>query len=133
MIARSDLEAIARSRLREAKALFQSRHYDGAAYLCGYALELALKARVCRHLKWDGFPENQAESRWSQALKTHDLAALLELSGVQNRIKSTYVADWSFIHSNWSPEARYRVIGSFSSITTLTMLQAATTLLRTLL
>ena len=48
MIARSDLEAIARSRLREAKALFKSRHYDGAAYLCGYAIELALKVRVCR-------------------------------------------------------------------------------------
>src|SRR5207245_9905070 len=106
LMARTDLQRIARSRLGEAKALFKSRHYDGAAYLCGYALELALKARVCRHLKWDVFPENQAESRWSQALKTHDLAALLELSGVQNRIKSTYVADWSFIHSNWSPEDR---------------------------
>ncbi len=133
MIARSDLEAIARSRLREAKALFQSRHYDGEAYLCGYALELALKVRVCRHLKWNGFPENQAESKWSQALKTHDLAALLELSGVQNRIMSTYVADWSVIQRNWSPEARYRVIGSFSSTITQDMLQAATTLLRTLL
>src|SRR5947209_2028228 len=81
----------------EAKALFKSRHYDGAAYLCGYAVEIALKARVCRHLKWNGFPENKGESRWSQALKTHDLDALLELSGVQTRIMSNYVADWSVI------------------------------------
>ena len=44
MIATSDLEAIARSRLKEAKALLKSRHYDGAAYLCGYAIEVALKA-----------------------------------------------------------------------------------------
>src|SRR4051812_405717 len=128
MITRSDLAAIARSRVREAKTLFKSRHYDGAAYLCGYAIELALKGRICRHLKWNGFPENQGESRWSQALKTHDLDALLELSGVRSRIRSTYVADWSVIQRNWSPEARYRVIGSFSSTTTLAMLGAATTL-----
>jgi HEPN domain-containing protein len=133
MIATRDLEAIARSRLREAKALFKSRHYDGAAYLCGYAIELALKARICRHLKWNGFPENQQESKWSQGLKTHDLDALLELSGVQARIKSTYVSDWSAISGNWSSEARYRMIGSFSSGTTLTMIQAAASLLRTLL
>src|SRR6266496_2096156 len=133
MIARSDLEAIARSRLREAKALFKDRHYDGAAYLCGYSIEIGLKARICRHLKWSGYPENQGESKWSQALKTHDLDALLDLSGVRTRIVSTYIADWSVIQRNWSPEARYRVIGTFSSTTTLAMLEAATTLLRTLL
>jgi hypothetical protein len=133
MIARSDLEAIARSRLREAKVLFKSRHYDGAAYLCGYAIELALKARICRHLRWKGFPENRNESRWAQALKIHDLEALLELSGVHARIRSTYVGEWSVIYDRWTPEVRYQAIGSFSSSDTLAMLEAGTTLLRTLL
>jgi hypothetical protein len=133
MIATSDLEAIARSRLREAKALFKSRHYDGAAYLCGYAIEVALNARICRHLKWNGFPENQGESRWAQALKTHDLDALLDLSGVKARIRLSFATEWSAISTNWTPDVRYRVIGSFNSSATLTMIQAATVLLRTLL
>ena len=133
MIARRDLETIARSRLREAKVLFRSGHYDGAAYLCGYAIELALKVRICRHLKWNGFPENRGESKWASALKIHDLDALLELSGVQARIRSTYVGEWSIIYDTWTPEMRYQVIGSSNAATTLPMIQAATTLLRTLL
>jgi hypothetical protein len=133
MIARHDLAVIARSRLREAKALFKSRHYDGAAYLCGYAVEMALKARLCQHLRRSGFPENRGESKWAQALKIHDLAALLELTGMEARIRSSHVAEWAAISTNWTPELRYRVIGSLSSTSALAMVEAAAALLRALL
>jgi len=93
MIARSDLAAIARSRLREARLLYKNSHYDGAAYLCGYAVELALKVRLCRHLRWGGFPETRSESNWAQALKIHDLDALLDLTGVHTRIISTCASE----------------------------------------
>jgi hypothetical protein len=63
MIPTPDLAQLARSRLREARTLFGTRQYDGAAYLCGYAIELALRARVCRHLRWPGLPETRAEGR----------------------------------------------------------------------
>jgi HEPN domain-containing protein len=56
MIARDELRRIAWGRLRDAELLLNGGRYDGAAYLCGYAVELTLKARICRTLKWAGFP-----------------------------------------------------------------------------
>jgi HEPN domain-containing protein len=48
MIPTPDLKAISRARLRDAKVLLKGKRLDGAAYLCGYAVELALKARAER-------------------------------------------------------------------------------------
>jgi hypothetical protein len=132
MIPISDLQQLARSRLKEARILFRSRQYDGAAYLCGYAMELALKARACRHLRWPGLPENRNEYKSFQALRTHDLEALLELSGVQARVSTVYLAQWSVVY-DWNPEVRYRRIGSVSRDTALAMIEASATLLRMLL
>ncbi len=132
MIPISDLEQIARSRLKEARILFRSRQYDGAAYLCGYAMELALKARACRHLRWHGLPESRDEYKSFQALRTHDLEALLELSGAAERIRTTYLTQWSAV-STWNPEVRYRRIGSVSRDAALAMINASAALLRTLL
>jgi HEPN domain-containing protein len=47
MIRTTDVEEIARARLQDADILLTSERYDGAIYLCGYAVELALKARIC--------------------------------------------------------------------------------------
>jgi HEPN domain-containing protein len=132
MIPTTDLEQVARSRLREARTLFGSRQYDGAAYLCGYAIELALKARVCRHLRWPGLPETRADARSFQALRTHDLAALLELSGVHTRITTTYLTQWSVV-SGWTPEVRYRRIGSVSRDQARLMIEASAVLVRFLI
>lgn len=132
MIPSTDLEQLARSRLREARTLFRSRQYDGAAYLCGYAIELALKARVCRHLRWPGLPETRAEARSFQALRTHELAALLELSGVRDRIRTVYLSQWTVV-SGWNPEMRYQKIGTISRDDALAMIEASAVLLRTLL
>jgi hypothetical protein len=38
-----DLRAVARARVRDAQVLLQARRFDGAFYLSGYAVELALK------------------------------------------------------------------------------------------
>jgi hypothetical protein len=34
----------------------KAERFDGAFYLSGYAVELALKARICRTLKWRATP-----------------------------------------------------------------------------
>jgi len=60
MISTRDLRAIARARLRDAQVLLTGKRFDGAFYLAGYAVELALKARVCRTLKWPDFPKERA-------------------------------------------------------------------------
>jgi hypothetical protein len=110
MIAAKDLRTIARARLRDADILLAAKRFDGAVYLCGYAVELALKARICQTLKWPGFPETSKEFEGLQSLRTHDLELLLRLSGVRDRVKAKYVAEWSAV-AGWTPEKRYQLVG----------------------
>lgn len=51
MISTQELKKIAAARLRDAEILYQGKRYDGAFYLCGYAVELTLKAKICKTLK----------------------------------------------------------------------------------
>ena len=61
MLTVSELSSIARARLKDASALVSKGRYDGAAYVCGYAVEIALKARIVKTLKWSGFPADGGE------------------------------------------------------------------------
>ena len=110
MIATNDLRTIARARLRDAKVLLLAKRFDGAFYLCGYSVELALKARICHTLKWSGFPETANEFKDLQSLKTHDLEVLLRLSGVEARVKAKHLAQWSGV-LDWNPQKRYQPVG----------------------
>lgn len=110
MISRSDLRRIAKARLKDAEVLFRGRRYDGAVYLCGYAMELTLKARICRTLRWGGFPESGKEFTGLQSFKTHDLELLLRLAG-RDGVRTTHLADWSVV-VNWDPESRYQTPGN---------------------
>lgn len=47
MLTRKQLKDIIQARLDDADALQVAGRYDGAIYLCGYAVELALKCRIC--------------------------------------------------------------------------------------
>jgi hypothetical protein len=88
MISTKELRAIARARLRDAEVLLRSKRFDGAFYLCGYAIELALKVRICRTLKWSGFPESGQDFKGLQSVKTHDLAILPPVFGNRESSKS---------------------------------------------
>lgn len=68
--------------------LRRSRAYDSADYLCGYAVEIALKVCICRTLRWQGFPESKKEFEGKLSLKVHDLNALLEFTGIQSRFQN---------------------------------------------
>ena len=62
MLDRKDIKAIAKARLKDAQVLLRGNRFDGAIYLCGYAIELALKARICQTLKWGGYPASTCDS-----------------------------------------------------------------------
>jgi HEPN domain-containing protein len=128
VISRTELRRIARSRLSDAEALYAAGRYDGAVYLTGYAVEVALKARICRTLKWSHFPSTGAEFQQYQSFRTHDLNVLLNLSGVRERIRANYSTEWSLVVV-WNPEMRYRPTGSAQRLDTRQMLDAAATLL----
>ena len=101
---------IATARLEDAKLLFANERPEGALYMGGYAVELALKARICTTLSWPGFPEKRSEFENLTSFKTHKLDVLLTLSGQEQRIKSEFLWEWSTV-AKWDPEARYRPIG----------------------
>lgn len=113
MIKRSELRKIAEARLKDAEILLRSRRYDGAIYICGYAVEISLKERICRTLKWEGYPSTNKEFENYKSLKTHNLDVLLQFSGVEKKVKKKFFVDWSNV-SEWNPEARYKSIGSAS-------------------
>jgi len=128
MIDGKEIERIVKARLKDAKVLADARQYDGAIYLCGYAVELALKARICRVLKWAGFPSTRSEFKRYSTFRTHDLDVLLHLTGMEGRIKSELFAEWSVV-VKWDPESRYSPIGSISSTDAKLMLSSVTSIL----
>lgn len=128
MIDLKDLKKIAKARLKDAEILHAKSRYDGAVYLCGYAIETALKVRVCKTLHWIEFPYTPGEFKDLQSFKTHNLDVLLKLSGIETKIKTQHLADWSEV-AKWNPELRYKPIGSVSMGDCQQMIGAAKRLL----
>jgi HEPN domain-containing protein len=111
MIAVADLDSLASARLTDAATLLAGGRFDGAVYMSGYAVEIALKARVARTLNWPSFPMTRKEFEGLTSFKTHDLDLLLRLSGQEDRIKQDHFVEWNAV-AVWNPEARYHPIGS---------------------
>lgn len=111
-----ELKKLAKTRLIEAKALFDKGLYDGSCYLAGYVIELALKARVYKILDMTDYPESGDMSR---LFKTHKYDDLVKLSGLERKFdeaKKANVAlftNWSLV-TDWSEEFRYRPVGTNS-------------------
>ncbi|MDM8562817.1 HEPN domain-containing protein [Candidatus Marithioploca araucensis] len=61
MATKTELRILAKARLKEAQILFEAKRYDAATYLCGYAMELALKARIGQTLGYIHFPQSNKE------------------------------------------------------------------------
>ena len=120
-----ELRDLARARLKEAKILLTRKKYDGATYLCGYAVELLLKARICKTLKWSDYKIG----RGYETFKTHELATLLELSGIRPRIITKYFTEWSAVNQ-WTSEDRYLPIGHTTPQSAIAMITATTKLMK---
>ena len=126
MISKRILRELIDQKLKDADALIAKRRYATAIYIAGYAIELALKLKICRIFKFvQGFPENKVEfsvyqnSVKSQQLllgaitqikdiRNHDLNKLLFYSGVEYQIRLNYLNEWNLIVS-WNPEMRYQM------------------------
>ena len=100
------LRLLSDERMADARALLAAGRNEGAIHLCGYAVELALKARICETLNWSRFPETGREASDYRSLRTHDLEVLLYLSGVYERIAAGLEEDWARV-LKWKPELRY--------------------------
>lgn len=131
MIPRLELRKLAIARLKDARALYAAGRYDAARYLCGYAVELALKARICRTLRWQGFPESRTDFANFASLRTHDLQVLLELSGVEQPIRAAHDIHWAIV-TKWHPALRYARAGTADPDETKRLITSARHLMRAL-
>jgi hypothetical protein len=131
LLLRIELLELARARIREAKLLYNKRSYDGAAYLCGYGVEFSLKARICKHQRWPDFPSKDNEFKGKENLKTHNFNRLLEFTGIAPKIRTNCVTEWSAL-KDWSPDYRYKPIGSAKQKDVLIMITSAKTLMKKL-
>ena len=132
MITRSDLRKTAREYLQSAELLQASRKYDVAIYLCGYAVEIALKDRICRTLKWPGFPATSGEFSSYRSFQTHNLEVLLNLSASGDKVKSALGGAWSTVEK-WNPEHRYNPKGTHTAVDAANMVSATKRALETIL
>ena len=111
MATRQELKDLADLRLREAEALFAAGLYDGAAYLAGYVVALALKARICTVLDSPDYPDT---GKLKAVYAVHDLDQLLLLSGLRRKlglVNPVLFKNW-LIAVPWKPERRYAAVGS---------------------
>ena len=131
MLPVSELDRIAEARLEDAKVLLAAGRYDGSTYLCGYAVEVALKARICRTLNWSEFPSTGGEFQPYKTFQTHELEVLLRLSGQESRVKQEHFVLWNAVIV-WRVESRYSIIGKVQRADAEQMLQAAEQLLKVL-
>lgn len=121
---RKQLQELAVLRLQEAEALYASGFYDGCAYLCGYVVEFALKARICATLGLSEYPEKG--SRLREAMKSHVLDDLGLLAGMVHEFtpgRPMLLANWSVVNE-WKPEWRYEAKGSYDQTSTEKLLDA---------
>ena len=115
MATKEELKELAKLRLKEAETLFDAELYDGAVYLCGYAVEFALKAKICKLLDVDEYPSS---GKLKTAYAVHDLSQLLLLSGLKNKMNTGDIklrTNWFLITPDtsspnqkmiWTPEIR---------------------------
>lgn len=105
---RADLQKLARTRLREAKALLDAGEWAGAYYLAGYVVECGLKACIAKKVRRSHFPDRRAVNQ----AHTHDLVQLVKAAGLVVDQENAFAADpdlelnWALV-KDWSSEKRY--------------------------
>ena len=133
MLTSRHLSNMAKARLEEAEMLFSAGKFDTSYYLCGYAVELCLKARMVETLKWAGFPDAPRDIDVDvKTWKTHNLKHLSHLTGYLDRISSDPVllAAWSVV-TQWEPDkCRYRTVGSATQLEAADMIASIKVVMR---
>jgi HEPN domain-containing protein len=126
MILNRTLKYLISHKLRDARVLMKNGRCSAAIYIAGYAIEIALKLKICQNLQFSkGFPETKQEinnylaqnnKNSTQPLiihisdvRNHDLSKLLYHSGVESIIRNNLWLEWTIVNQ-WDPEIRYKKI-----------------------
>ncbi|MBX9677972.1 MAG: HEPN domain-containing protein [Gemmataceae bacterium] len=110
---RKGFQLLAKSRLKDAKALLDKKRWAAAYYLCGYVLECALKACLLRHIgEWAALFGDPEYPRRLAACRTHDLGLLVHLAGLdaafgQARGTNSNLQDYWAQAKDWNEASRH--------------------------
>ncbi len=105
---RKDFQTLAATRRREAKLLLDANCFDGAYYLSGYAVELALKACIAKTFMRHAWPDKD----FVRTIYTHDVSILVKKAGLEpaldREIKTNpaFGFNWSTVKV-WNEHSRY--------------------------
>ncbi len=99
----SVFQAASQERLKDAQCLHEAGRFQGAIYLCGYALECYLKSCYCSAQKIARIEEREAKHLG------HELVELLDAAGLSIRLAEQEDLYISFhrISKSWSTDIRY--------------------------
>jgi hypothetical protein len=106
---RVEFQQLSELHLQHAKALLDAKLYSGAYYMCGYVVECALKACICKRTNQDDFYPHpkEAHKAWS-----HDRKDLIGLADIVEKVEDARRADntlniyWREVEG-WTVESRY--------------------------
>jgi hypothetical protein len=105
---RFDLQKMAEERVADAAALLNAERFQAAYYLCGYAIECALKACIARKVREFDFPDRKVVNdsyvhNLAKLLKVADIDGLLQEEEGRNRL---FAKNWGIV-KDWSETSRY--------------------------
>ena len=102
---KSDFQALAERRMREARILLAAGEPDGAYYLGGYAVECGLKACIIEMLNAS---DEWQDRNFSDQCYRHDLAGLLRLAGLEISLAGAALVSrrWASV-KGWTETSRY--------------------------
>jgi hypothetical protein len=112
-IYRRDFKLLADLRIEDARLLLNNGRQQGAFYLCGYAVECALKACIARTIKLYQFPPNK---EYVYKIYSHNLNSLVSAAGLDGQLQAeitanvAFAANWNTV-KDWNEESRYKGTG----------------------
>jgi hypothetical protein len=139
MIDLSDFEDVAKARLEDAIVLTICDRYDGAIYLCGFAVEIAFKIKISKENQLTEFPETDVEFKSFPVnkIKTHSLVHLRSLSpwiDKNLKINRNHQKRFDLIRNNWDVSHRYKKLSGVDiQPTCLELIEAVEYLLKIIL
>jgi len=113
---RSELQSIAKIKLKDAQLLLAHKRYANAYYLAGYSVEIGLKACIARQIVVETIPDRT----WIKKIFQHDFISLIGAAGLAEELKnkqdedSNFGANWG-IAAQWNPDTRYLTKDAYSA------------------
>ncbi|MGE0046433.1 MAG: DNA-binding protein [Hyphomonadaceae bacterium] len=121
-VSRIDFQSMAQAKFDDASLLLKNGRHSNAFYLAGYAIELGLKAAICRQILAECLPDRKLiEDVYRQGHKLQVLVGLAGLTEELNKAEANAVfqAHWSIV-SQWSESARYEMIDAVKALELVT-------------